>query len=96
MTRIVEAKCLKANDSDIGILEVIFSVRDERDDKLVQHFFVDHVVCELVPLETSNDHQEGDDDKRDAGDLEGGLHVRHYVLPKVYRHTVNFFIVLLR
>ena len=93
MTRIVEAKCLKAKNSDIGIVEVIFSGRDERDDKLVQHFFVDYVVCELAPLETSNEHQEGDDDERDADDLEGGLHVRHYVLTEVDWYTVNFFIV---
>ena len=94
MASIVEAKGLKAKDSDIGIVVVVFSVRDESDDELVEPFFVDHVVCELAPLETSNEHQYGDDDKRDADDLEGGLHVRHYVLSEVDWHAVDFFIAI--
>ena len=56
VSRVVEAKCLKANLSHIDIEEIVFGVWDKSDSQLIQHFFVDHIVCQLVPFEAPQKH----------------------------------------
>ena len=45
VSRVVVPKQYKANCRDIEIEEIVFSVRDKSDNQLIQHFFVDHIVC---------------------------------------------------
>ena len=58
VSRVVVPKLLKANCRHIEIEEKVFVARDKSDCQLIQHLFIDQIVCQLVPFEASKEHQE--------------------------------------
>ena len=57
VSRVVVPKHLKANCCHIEIVENAFGGWDKSNNQLIKHSIIDHIVCQLVPFETSKEHE---------------------------------------